>query len=65
MCCVACGREQTPTDRGWVAVLSPFDEPRLVYCPECVVGLLRGALGEDEPDDELPSSVSPEGPQPA
>jgi hypothetical protein len=59
MCCVECGRERTPEDRGWVAVFSPAGEPRLVYCPECVIGLLRGALGEEEWEDEQPSGVSP------
>ena len=59
MCCVECGREQTAEDRGWVAVLSPADEPRLIYCPECVIGLLRGALGEEEQEDDRPSGVSP------
>ncbi len=65
MCCVECGREQTPEDRGWVTVLTPIDEPRLVYCPDCVIGLLRGALRDDERGDERPGGVSPLGPQPA
>ena len=47
-----------------MTVLTPVDEPQLVYCPDCVIGLLRGALTDDERGDERPSGVSPSGPQP-
>jgi len=39
-------------DRGWVVVLSPPDEPRVVYCPDCLAGIVREASAKDEQDKD-------------
>jgi hypothetical protein len=49
MRCIDCGRERVPGERGWVVVLSPREEPRLYYCPECIASIIRGCGPEDEP----------------
>lgn len=46
MRCVECESELEEDDRGWVVVLTVPDEPRLVYCPECLAALIRDASGE-------------------
>jgi hypothetical protein len=52
MRCVECECEPEPDDRGWVVVLTVPNEPRIVYCPECLTALIRAASGEDAPSDD-------------
>ena len=52
MRCVECESQLEPNDRGWVVVLTVPDEPRIVYCPECLAALIRAASGEDAPRDD-------------
>jgi len=52
MGCVECRRERDPNERGWVVVLSSPGEPRILYCPECLAEMVRGAFAEDEHHDE-------------
>jgi hypothetical protein len=51
MVCVECGREREPDERGWVVVFSAPKEPRILYCPECVAAIVRGASRQDEQND--------------
>ena len=41
MKCIECGREKRRDERGWVTVLSPSDEMRVHYCPDCMEELVR------------------------
>ena len=52
MRCIECECELEPNDRGWVVVLTVPNEPRIVYCPECLTALLRAASGEDAARDD-------------
>jgi hypothetical protein len=52
MRCIECEVELEPSDRGWVVVLTVPSEPRIVYCPECLSALIRGATGEDAPSPD-------------
>ena len=56
MRCVECDCELEPTDRGWVVVLPVPDEPRIVYCPDCLTALIRAASGDGAPRDDDPES---------
>jgi hypothetical protein len=49
--CAECKREREPDERGWVVVLSPPNEPRVVYCPDCLAALVRKATPPDEQGD--------------
>jgi hypothetical protein len=51
MRCTDCGRERDPGERGWVIVLSPRDEPRILYCAECMRKLLGHAPAETDDAD--------------
>jgi len=50
MRCTECECELEPSDRGWVVVLTLPNEPRIVYCPECLAALIRDATGESAAD---------------
>jgi hypothetical protein len=52
MRCIECECKLEPSDRGWVVVLTLPNEPRIVYCPECLTALIRSASGEDAPRDD-------------
>ena len=52
MKCVECGGNREADERGWVVLFSPPDEPRVLYCPDCIAALFRGASGQDEQNDD-------------